>query len=183
MEVILQSGDIKLRPLVAADAPDMAFLANNEKIAINVRDGFPHPYTLQDAENFVKMASGPEFGIVFAIEYQGRYVGNTAIIPGKDVYRHSAEIGYFIGEPYWNKGIVTSTVNLLTEYCFRELGLVRVWAGIFEFNTASQRVLEKCGFEKEAVHRMAVTKKGKLWNEVVFAKLNPNLDSGMIGEL
>jgi RimJ/RimL family protein N-acetyltransferase len=183
MEIILQSGDVLLRPLTAEDAPDMALLANNKKIAQNLRDGFPHPYTLQDAENFVKMASGPDFGIVFAIEYQGKYVGNTGIVPGKDVYRQSAEIGYFIGEPYWNKGIATATVKLLTNYCFNEMGFARVWAGVFEFNPASQYVLEKCGFEKEAVHRMAVTKMGKLWNEVVFAKLNPNLDSDLIGKL
>lgn len=175
MEIILQNGDVLLRPLRADDAPDMAFLANNEKIAMNLRDGFPHPYTLRDAENFVKMASGPDFGIVFAIEYQGKYVGNTSVVPGKDVYRQSGEIGYFIGEPYWNKGIVTTATKLLTDYCFGELGLVRIWAGIFEFNAASAHVLVKCGFEKEAVHRMAVTKKGKLWNEVVFAKLNPDL--------
>lgn len=170
---MLQSGEIKLRPLIAADAPAMAFLANNEKIAMNLRDGFPHPYSLQDAENFVKMASEPDFGIVFAIEYQGKYVGNAAIIPGKDVYRQSAEIGYFIGEPYWNKGIVSTAVKLLCDHCFNEIGFVRVWAGVFEFNTASQHVLEKCGFEKEAVHRMAVTKMGKLWNEVIYARLNP----------
>jgi RimJ/RimL family protein N-acetyltransferase len=88
----------------------------------------------------------------------------------------SAEIGYFIGEPYWNKGIVTKAVKLITEYGFQHLGIIRIQTGVFEYNTASQRVLEKCGFVKEGVFRKSVIKQGKLWDEVRYAKLKPGIE-------
>lgn len=88
------------------------------------------------------------------------------MVPGQDIYRRSAEIGYFIGEPYWNKGIVTTAVNLITEYGFKQLGIIRIHTGVFEYNTASMRVLEKCGFTKDAVFRKSVFKQNKIWDEV-----------------
>ena len=84
---------------------------------------------------------------IFAIEYQGEYVGNISLSVGTDIYRKSAEIGYFIGEPFWNKGIMTKAVNLITEYGFEKLSIIRIYTGIFDYNKSSQRVLEKCGFE------------------------------------
>jgi len=107
----------------------------------------------------------------FGIDYINEYVGNISLVPCEDIYRKSAEIGYFIGEPYWNKGIVTTAVNLITDYGFNYLGIVRIQTGIFEYNTASQRVLEKCGFLKEGIFRKSVYKQGKLWDEVRYAKL------------
>jgi ribosomal-protein-alanine N-acetyltransferase len=171
MELI--SGNIKLRPLRISDAQRMAELANNEKIACNLRDGFPHPYTLADAENFLSKFTNQDPVTYFGIDYNGEYVGNISLVPCQDIYRMSAEIGYFIGEPFWNKGIVTTAVNLITEYGFQHLGIIRIQTGVFEYNTASQRVLEKCGFVKEGVFRKSVIKQGKLWDEVRYAKLKP----------
>ncbi|MBE0653673.1 MAG: GNAT family N-acetyltransferase [Bacteroidales bacterium] len=148
----------------------MAELANNEKISINLRDGFPHPYTVDDAERFIAICNQQSPPTVFAIEFKGTYVGNIGLHKGEDIYRKSAEIGYFLGEPYWNKGIMTKAVNLICEYGFDELDIVRIFTGVFDYNLASQKVLEKCGFEREAIFKKAVVKKGNIYNEVRFAK-------------
>jgi len=169
----LHSGNITLRPLSLTDASRLAELANNEKISRNLRDGFPHPYTLADAENFLQKFSNQDPVTFFGIDYDGQYVGNISLVPGQDIYRQSAEIGYFIGEPYWNNGIVTTAVNLITEYGFKHLDIIRIHTGIFEYNTASMRVLEKCCFTKEGIFRKSVFKQGKLWDEVRYAKLKP----------
>jgi len=172
----LKSGNIKLRPLRLSDAERMAELANNEKISINLRDGFPNPYTLADAESFLKRFSNQDPVTFFGIEYNNEYVGNISLVQGQDVYRKSAEIGYFIGEPYWNKGIVTTAVKLITDYGFKQLGIIRIHTGIFEYNIASQRVLEKCGFVKEGVFRKSVSKQNRIWDEVRYSKINPEIE-------
>jgi len=170
MGKFITDGMVSLRPFRQEDAPRLAELANNEKIAVNLRDGFPHPYTPEDAEKFIEMAlSKPDQ--IFAIEYQGEYVGNIGVHLKSDVYRLGAEIGYFLGEPYWGKGIMTKAVNLVCDYAFRELGIVRIDTGVFDFNPASMRVLEKCGFVQEAIFRKSVIKRGKICNEVRYAKI------------
>ena len=173
----LSSGIIVLRPLRLSDAKRLAELANNEKISCNLRDGFPHPYTLADAENFLEKFTNQDPVTFFGIDYDGEYVGNISLVPGQDVYRKSAEIGYFIGEPYWNKGIVTTAVNLITEYGFNHLDIIRIHTGVFEYNEASMHVLEKCGFVKEGVFKKSVFKQGKLWDEVRYAKINPEFEN------
>ena len=170
MELIDQ--DVRLRRLGPLDAPRMAELANNEKISRNLTDGFPHPYMLADAESFLERFSEQEPLTFFAIEYKGEYAGNISLMPGQDIHRKSAEIGYFLGEPFWNKGIATVAVGLITEYGFRELGFSRIHTGIFEYNQASMRVLEKCGFVKEGIFRKSVFKMNRLWDEVRYAKIN-----------
>ncbi len=154
----------------------LAELANNHKVSINLRDGFPHPYTLADAENFLKRFSNQDPLTFFGIDYNNEYAGNISLVPGADVYRKSAEIGYFIGEPYWNKGIITTAVKLITEYGFKNLGIIRIHTGVFEYNTASQRVLEKCGFTKEGIFRKSVFKQNKIWDEVRYSKINPEFE-------
>ncbi|HNY08100.1 MAG TPA: GNAT family protein [Bacteroidales bacterium] len=170
----LISGNVKLRSFTENDAQRMAELANNEKISQNLRDGFPHPYTLNDARTFIKNCMNQNPITTFAIEYNGEHVGNVGLMPGQDVYRKSAEIGYFIGEPYWNKGIATIAINLITEYGFKDLGLVRIHAGVFEYNNASMHVLEKCGYERDAIFKKAIVKKNSIWDEYRYSKINLN---------
>jgi [ribosomal protein S5]-alanine N-acetyltransferase len=167
----LTDGVVTLRPFTMDDRFRLAELANNEKVWINLRDRFPHPYTVNDAEQFLEMAIGIDPPRVFAIEYKGEYVGNIGLENRDDIYRFSAEIGYFLGEPYWNKGIMPRAVNLICEYGFRELDLIRIDTGVFDFNIPSQRVLEKCGFEKEAVFKSSVFKNGRICDEVRYAKI------------
>jgi [ribosomal protein S5]-alanine N-acetyltransferase len=171
MNLELISGNVKLRRFKESDAQSMAGLANNLNVSKNLTDGFHHPYTLQHAEEFIKRFIDQDPMTVFAIDYQGEYVGNISLSSGTDVHRKSAEIGYFIGEPFWNKGIATTAVNLITEYGFKNLDIVRIHTGIFEYNEASMRVLEKCGFIKEGIFQRSVFKQGKFWNEVRYAKL------------
>ncbi len=169
--IIASHSDVVLRHLTANDIPVMAELANNRKIAINLRDGFPNPYTIEDAWRFFDMVQKMNPLTIFAIEYKGQYVGNISLIKATDVYHNSAEIGYFLGEPYWGKGIMTKAVNLITEYGFKNLDIIRIHTGVYSYNKASQRVLEKCGYIREGVFRNAITKYGNIADEIRYAKL------------
>lgn len=167
----LSNNNVILREFNSSDKFQLVELANNPKISINLRDGFPNPYALADAENFLKKYAKLKSSKIFAIEYNGVYVGNIGLHKGTDVYRKSAEIGYFLGEPFWNLGIMTTAVNIICDYGFKKMDIVRIHAGIFEFNTASMRVLEKCGFEKEAVLKKAIIKNGLIYDEIRYAKI------------
>ncbi len=170
----LRTGSIALRHFRESDAPRLAELANNKKIGRNLRDGFPYPYTLADAKTFLSKFT--KHSTFFAIEFDGEYVGNISLSPLDNVYRKTAEIGYFLGEPWWNKGIMSTAVKLITEFGFKEMGFARIHTGVYEYNPASQRVLEKCGYIKEGIFRKSVFKDDKLWDEVRFAKINPDLE-------
>lgn len=169
--VIATDGDVILRELMDSDLEKLAEYANNRRVSINLRDGFPSPYTIDDAKRFKKMVDAQSPKTFFAIEYKNGYAGNISLVPGTDVYRKSAEIGYFIGELFWNKGIMTKAVNLITEWGFNQLDIVRIYTGIFEFNRASQRVLEKFGYVKEATFKKSIYKNNKIFDEVRFAKI------------
>lgn len=164
-------GIVTIRKFRRNDKYRMAEIANNMKIAINLRDAFPYPYSLEDARKFINMCLRIKPYQVFAIEFEGEYVGNIGIHKQDDVYRKTAELGYFIGEQYWNRGITTRAVNLICDYGFRELDVIKIFSGVFSFNTASQRVLEKCGFEREAVLKSSVIKNGKIYDEFRYAKI------------
>ena len=167
--ILAKNGDVVIRELEVSDIPKLALYANNEKVSCNLRDAFPNPYTMDDAVRFVEMAAAKDPKTIFAIQYKGDYVGNISLTPGSDVYRKSAEIGYFIGEPFWNKDIVTKAVKLITRYGFENMDIVRIHTGIFEYNKASQRVLEKCGFRKEGIFTKSICKKGELYDEIRYA--------------
>lgn len=162
---------IRLRILSVSDIPAIAQLANNKKIWDNVRDRFGHPYTEKNAKEFIEMQRKTDMEKVFAIDYKGKLCGLVGLILQKDVYRKSAEIGYWIGEPYWGKGIATKAIELIVAYAFNDLKLIRIYAGVFEYNVASMKVLEKNGFKKEGVSKNAIFKSGKIWDEHRYAKL------------
>lgn len=167
----LEDGKIRLRPLRYADRDLLVSLANNKKIWNNLRDMFPHPYTLEEAEKFLDMVKRQEPLITFAIEYEFQFCGVIGMMLQQDVYRKSAEIGYWIGEPFWGKGIATKALTLATQYAFNTLELERLFANIFQGNEASKRVLEKCGFQLEGISRKAVFKNNKFLDELRFGKL------------
>ena len=164
-------GVVTIRKFRRNDKFRMAEIANNEKVAANLRDAFPSPYSVEDAQKFISMCLKQVPYQVFAIEYGGEYVGNIGLHRQDDVYRKTAELGYFIGEPYWNRGITSRAVNLICDYGFRELDIIKIFSGVFSFNTASQRVLEKCGFKREAVLRAAVYKNGEISDEYRYARI------------
>ena len=167
--------EVKLRKLEISDKTRMAELANNKKIWDNVRDGFGHPYTQKNAEEFIQRQSKNDTERVFAIDFDGELCGLVGLILQKDVYQKSAELGYWLGEPYWGKGIATKAVELIVGYGFENLKLLRIFAGAFEYNIGSMKVLEKNGFEKEGIAKKAVFKNGKIWDEHRYSKLNEKI--------
>ena len=156
---------LTLRQLTKKDAPVLAKVANNKKIYDNLRDMFPHPYTLENANWFIDfVASQPETPR-FVIEFEGQFAGMIGLHPQPDVYRKSVEIGYWIAEEYWGKGIATEAVRKIVEFGFENMDINRIWAGVFEYNEGSKRVLAKNGFELEAVLKKAVYKNDRFWDE------------------
>jgi ribosomal-protein-alanine N-acetyltransferase len=143
--------------------------ANNRKIWQNVRDAFPHPYTTMDAEDWIRKASSDDPITSFAIEVDHAAVGGIGLVLQTDIFRRSAEIGYWLGEDYWGRGIVTEAVKAFTVWGFANFDLSRIYAGVFEWNPASSRVLEKAGFEFEGRMKKAVTKEGRTGDELIYA--------------
>ena len=159
----------KIRDWRIGDEDSLARHANNHKIWRNVRDAFPHPYTLADAEEWISSASTAMPVTSFAIEVEGEAAGGIGFILGADIHRRSAEIGYWLGEQYWGRGIVGEAVRAMTDYGFETFDLARIWAGVFEWNPASSRVLEKAGYLFEARLKMAATKEGLTVDELIYA--------------
>jgi [ribosomal protein S5]-alanine N-acetyltransferase len=157
-----------LRDWTVRDAPSLARYADNPRIAATLRDAFPSPYTLEDAQRFIALATVPGPHRFLAIEVDGVACGGIGIHPLDDVHRKTAEIGYWLAEPYWGRGIVTGAVRAFVPVAFHGPGITRLQAGIFANNPASMRVLEKCGFNLEAVHRNAVTKNGVTMDEMMY---------------
>jgi len=160
-----------LRPWRLEDAESLVIHANNAKIASNLRDGFPFPYTSEHARQWLKMTTEDKNNILLAIDIEGKSVGGIGIMPKTDVYRLSAEIGYWLSERYWNKGIMTEAIKAMVKWSFENLQLIRISAGIFEKNTPSMKALKKAGFKLEAIHSKAVVKNGEIMDEYVYAIL------------
>lgn len=163
---------ISLRQFTPNDKQALIELANNWNIAKNLRDGFPHPYTEKDADKFILDSMEATPTTRFCIEKDGVYVGNVGLHPDSDIYRMNAEIGYFIGEPFWGQGIATQAIKMMVEYGFNELKLHRIQAGVFDYNTRSRRVLENAGFEYEGRAKEAVFKNGAFFDELKFGIVN-----------
>jgi [ribosomal protein S5]-alanine N-acetyltransferase len=161
--------DIILRRLTNEDRSSLARLVNNKKIWDNVRDYLPFPYTENDAASFISLTIQETIPMTFAIEYQGQFCGVIGITAQSDVYKKTAEIGYWIGEPFWKKGIATIAVKLITNYGLQTLDYIRIHTGVFEYNVGSMRVLEKNGYTKDGVFKKAVFKNGKIWDEHRFS--------------
>jgi ribosomal-protein-alanine N-acetyltransferase len=160
-----------LRPWRKGDEPALARHANNRKVWLNLRDGFPHPYTLLHAAAWIEGSLAPHPGLRFAIEVDGEAAGSVGALPLQDVHRQTAEIGYWLAEPFWGRGIMTEVVRACTARAFRELDLVRIQAAVYAWNPASMRVLEKCGYVREGVLRKSVLKDGQLIDSVLYASL------------
>ncbi|MGH9867450.1 MAG: GNAT family N-acetyltransferase [Candidatus Polarisedimenticolia bacterium] len=159
--------ELKLRTCVVrsyrdADAESIAPLADNRKVWINLRDAFPHPYTLDHARAFIREAIAAVPQTRFAIVVDGAAVGGIGFTLHTDVERVSAEIGYWLGEPFWGRGIVTEALTAVTSHAIRAHQLTRVFALPYEWNAASFRVLEKAGYEREARLRRSAIKDGRV---------------------
>ena len=160
-----------LRPWRATDVESLARHADDEAVWRGLLDEFPHPYTLDDARQWIEHGSRAPGTIAFAVEIDGEAAGGIGLRLGAGSFRHSGELGYWLGRAYWGQGIMTQAVGAICDYAWRELGLARVASGVFDFNGASMRVLEKNGFVREGVLRAGVVKAGRLVDQVVYARL------------
>lgn len=159
----MNSNNFELREWRLSDAASLAENANNINIWNNVRDYFPHPYSEKDGKEYIEMVlSQPKPATILAIDVEGKAVGSIGIILQTDVERISAEIGYWLGEKYWNKGIVTEAIKQMLTYAFANFPLQKIYAPIFDFNIASQKILQKAGFEREAILKQGAIKNGKI---------------------
>ncbi len=169
----LRDDNIALREFRDSDSFKLATLCNNNKIHDNLRDLIPFPYLEQDAKYFINLCRNENPKTNLAIEFNGEFAGVIGLGLQTDVYKLSAEIGYWLGEPFWGKGIATRAVRLMLDYGFSTLGVVRIYSSVFDYNKPSQRVLEKAGFELEGIFRKAVFKNAKIYDEYRYAKLKP----------
>jgi ribosomal-protein-alanine N-acetyltransferase len=166
---------VRLGDIHKVSARDIQALANNKSIAENLKDGFPHPYVLQNAKDFLLLVKQGLLGHVFGIFLADQFIGIGSILPQHDIYKKNGEIGYWIGEPYWGKGYGRQAVRLLTTYAFDEMQLVRVFAGVFAKNKASMKVLEYAGYKLEAIMKSSIIKYGVITDEYIFSILNATL--------
>ena len=158
-----------LRAWQPGDEESLVSHANNRTIWRNLRDAFPHPYTSADAKRWIETANPTTPVTNFAIVVNGEAAGAIGLLLKEDVFRRSAEIGYWLGEEFWGRGIVTEAVRAVTDYAFNNFDLCRVYAGVFEWNPASMRVLERAGYEFECRMKKSVTKDGETIDELIYA--------------
>jgi [ribosomal protein S5]-alanine N-acetyltransferase len=164
-------GICKVRSWRVTDIGSLARHANNHRVWMNLRDRFPYPYSLADAERWVGFAVTAEPEVDFAIEYHGESVGGLGLTLGAREERHSAELGYWLGEEVWGKGIATAAVRSFAAFAGSTFGLWRIFAVPFSDNAASVRVLEKAGFEWEALMRCSAVKEGRIKDQYLYALL------------
>jgi RimJ/RimL family protein N-acetyltransferase len=145
--------------------------ANNRQVWRNLRDRFPHPYTVSDAEHWIHEATSMRPESHFAIAVAGEAVGGIGLELQKDVHRRSAEIGYWLGEEFWGRGIITDAVRAVTAFGFQVFDVCRIYACVFEWNPASRRVLEKAGYSLEGRLRKSVTKDGHTMDQCIYGIL------------
>lgn len=162
-----------LRQFRVSDAASIARHANDRQVWLNLRDLFPHPYAIADAEWYIAQVADEAPVTRFAIDVDGEAVGSVGLTLGSDIEHRSAEIGYWLGQAYWGRGIVSAAVAAATEYAFRELDLLRVFAVPFVRNPASVRVLEKAGYQREGTMRRSAVKDGVILDQYLYAVVRP----------
>jgi RimJ/RimL family protein N-acetyltransferase len=173
-ELTIDCGCCLLRRFRMSDAESLVRHANNPKVSARVRDRFPNPYTIEDARQFLRgvTRNGTEAAeFTLAIEVDGQAAGGIGIIRGTDIERITAELGYWLGEQYWGRGIVTAAIKNFAPWVMERYGLTRLHADCFTDNPASSRVLEKAGFIRESTKYRAAIKLGEIKDMHVYVML------------
>lgn len=165
--------EFRLRAWKTEDAESLAQAANNPAIARNLRNVFPNPYTLDDAIWYINdsIANEGKKQISYAIEIEGRAVGSIGIFVKDDVYEKSAELGYWLAEDYWRKGVMTKAVQMICKEAFASFDIVRIFAEPFADNAGSRGVLEKAGFTYEGTMRNGIYKNGEIHSYCMYSIL------------
>lgn len=170
---MIQGDGFKLRPFMVTDTGSLAKYANNKNISDNLRDKFPYPYTEGDAQWFINHVLSDNDPVRnFVIEINQEAAGAIGLIPGVDVYRLNAEIGYWLAEKYWGKGIITAVIKATVKYAFENIGIRRLYAVPFSTNIGSVKALERSGFIKEATIRNGAIKNNKILDYYIYSVTN-----------
>ncbi len=163
----------KIRKWELSDAADLASALSNKKVQDNLRDGLPYPYTEQDGMDFIcaMLSANENDTFAFAITVDNKVVGSIGVFRQENIHRQTAELGYYIAEEYWGRGIMTEAVRQICEYVFDKSDMIRIYAEPFAYNDASCRVLEKAGFQYEGTLRSNAVKNGKVIDMKMYALL------------
>jgi ribosomal-protein-alanine N-acetyltransferase len=160
---------IELRQWRISDLDNLVKYGNNMKIAQNLTDAFPHPYTKEAGEKFIEMANQKNPISIFAICFNNEAIGGIGVHPQQDIHQKSAELGYWLAEPFWGKGIMSTAVKQMIEFAFNNFDINRLYARPFSSNIGSQKVLEKCGFTHEATLKKSIYKNGLYLDELIYS--------------
>lgn len=163
----------EIRKWTLSDAADLAATLSNKKIQDNLRDGLPYPYTEQDGKDYISamLSADEDDTFAFAITVGDKAVGSIGVFRQENIHRQTAEMGYYIAEGYWGRGIMTEAVKKTCEYVFAKSDIIRIYAEPFAYNTASCRVLEKAGFQYEGTLRQNAVKNGKVLDMRMYSLL------------
>jgi ribosomal-protein-alanine N-acetyltransferase len=169
--VEIRTARLVLRPFRAGDEDDLVEQADDRAVWLHLRDRFPHPYTHEDAEQWIAHAATRVPASELAVTLGGRLIGGVGCAPGGDVHRFTAEIGYWLGSAWWGRGYGTEVLAAFADYAFATFPLERLEAWVFAPNLSSRRVLEKCGFRHEGTARRAVFKDSLFLDAHLFGRL------------
>jgi [ribosomal protein S5]-alanine N-acetyltransferase len=175
MELVF--GEYRIRSYRPEDLERLLQYAGNREVSISLRDRFPHPYTREDGEKWLRLVAEQSPELNFAIASDRGLIGGIGLELRDDVETGSAEVGYWLGTPFWGRGIATAALRAFIPWTFSELDLVRLCAWVFESNPASARVLEKCGFTLEGRFRRAAVKDGRRMDMLVYGLLRDEIEA------
>ncbi len=175
MRTFIECGPCTVRSWRSGDEASLPHHANNRKVWINLRDRFPHPYTPEDAAAYIQHVLSRDPETSFAIDVKGEAVGGVSLMRHTDVERFSAEIGYWLGEDHWGRGIATAAIRGVTRHALELLDMDRVFAVPFAPNAASIRALEKAGYVREGVMRRSAVKDGRVLDQVMYSLVRADL--------
>ena len=167
----------RIRKWELSDAKDLAAALSNKKVQDNLRDGLPYPYTEQDGKEFISamLSADENETFAFAITVDNMVIGSIGIFRQGNIHRQTAELGYYIAEEYWGKGIMTEAVKQICEYVFANSDIIRIYAEPFAYNIASCRVLEKVGFQYEGTLRSNAVKNSKVIDMKMYSLLKEEI--------
>ena len=163
--------NLSIRKWRIEDKSDLAINLNNLKVLNNLRDGLPYPYTEDDAEDFIQMmlSADPDSTFAFAITLDNKVIGSIGVFRKDNIHSRTAEMGYYIGEPYWGNGYMTNAIKQVCEYVLGNTDIIRIFAEPFAHNIASCRALEKAGFQYEGTLKSNAVKCGKIIDMKMYA--------------
>lgn len=163
--------NVSLRKWEKEDGDNLSKLLSNKKILDNLRDGLPYPYTKEDALEYINfiLESDPDSTFAYAIDVDGVAVGSSGAFRQENIHSCTAELGYYLDEAYWSKGIMTQAVKMICDKIFNQTDIIRIYAEPFSNNIGSRKVLEKAGFQLEGIMKNNAIKNGKVQDMAMYS--------------